>query len=72
MRSDPYTGMALLYKYLYVANRSYRALALWFPNITASIWAAAARIGDRKDIRLFHIAADAIWYSDKLRLKGEL
>lgn len=72
MRSDPYTGMALLYKYLYVANRSHRALVLWFPNVSASTWAAAARIGDRKDIRLFRIAADAIWYFDKFSLKGEL
>lgn len=66
IRSDPYTGMAMLYKYLYIVETPARSLILWFPNITADTWRAAAARGSRKDIKLFRIAADAILFSDGL------
>lgn len=72
IRSDPYTGMAILYKYLYIIEHPSRSLILWFPNITASKWRKAASGADRKDIRLFRIAADAILFSDCLLLRSEL
>jgi hypothetical protein len=65
IRSDPYTGMAMLYRYLYVLGVDVeRALVLCFPHITTDMWRAAARSGRRKDIRLFRIAADGILFSD--------
>jgi hypothetical protein len=72
IRSDPYTGMAILYKYLYVAEREDRALVLWFPNITKVMWRDAASRGARKDIKLFKIAADAIAFSDGILLRSQL
>lgn len=65
IRSDPYTGMAMLYRYLYVlgAERE-RALILCFPHITADMWREAAASGRRKDVRLFKIAADGILFGD--------
>ena len=48
-----------------------RALVLWFPFISRADWADASKTA-RKEIRLFRIAADAIWYSDGLRLDTEL
>lgn len=72
IRSDPYTGMAMLYKYLYISEGSSRSLVLWFPNIAIATWQAAAQRGNRKDIRLFRIAADAILFSDGLLLRANL
>lgn len=66
IRSDPYTGMAMLYRYLYIAEHPSRALVLWFPNISFAMWRTAASNGRRKDIRLFRIAGDAILFSDQL------
>jgi hypothetical protein len=71
IRSDPYTGMAILYRYLYIVEQPSRALVLWFPRITMSAWRTAAR-GNRKDVRLFRIAADAILFSDGLMLRSKL
>lgn len=68
IRSDPYTGMAILYRYLYIQNG--RKLVLWFPSITSQTWNATSRA--RKDIRLFIIACDAIIFSDRLTLKQHL
>jgi hypothetical protein len=64
IRSDPYTGMAMLYRYLYVLGAEVkRALVLRFPHITPDMWRSAARSDRRKDIRLFRIAADGILFS---------
>ena len=66
IRSDPYTGMSMLYRYLYVLENAGRALVLWFPNITHAMWRNAAANTKRKDVRLFRIAADAILFADTL------
>lgn len=73
IRSDPYTGMAMLYLYLYcggLENRT-RDLVLHFPYITKEQWHTAASHGDRKDIRLFRFAADGILFSDGYLPKGQ-
>jgi len=72
IRSDPYTGTGMLYRYLYVAEHPERVLVLWFPNISATQWTQAARGGGRKDIRLFRILADAILFSDAFVTKDKL
>lgn len=72
IRSDPYTGMAMLYKYLYIVERPLRTLVLWFPNISTATWRTTAMRGSRKDIRLFRIAADAILFSDGLLSRADL
>ena len=72
IRSDPYTGMSMLYRYLYVMENAGRALVLWFPNITMSAWREAAGNGNRKDVRLFRITADAILFHDGLVLSEDL
>lgn len=72
IRSDPYTGMAMLYHYLYVAENRHRCLVLWFPNITQAMWRQAARNPNRKDIRMFRVAADAIAFSDGLVKRSDL
>jgi len=63
IRSDPYTGMAMLYDYLYVKRKD-RALALWFPEISSNDWKSAAQNKKRKDIRLYLHSADIIIFSD--------
>ena len=63
IRSDPYTGMAMLYDYLYVKENN-RALALWFPEISLRDWESAALNKKRKDIRLYLHSADMIIFSD--------
>lgn len=70
IRSDPYTGMGILYRYLYTLNYASRALVLWFPNISQDQWMSAAAKGNRKDIRLFRVSADAILFSDGLLVRG--
>lgn len=72
IRSDPYTGMSMLYQYLYVLENPGRALVLWFPNITYAIWQKVATNTKRKDVRLFRITADAIIFSDTLVLRKHL
>ncbi len=72
IRSDPYTGMAMLYHYLYVAEYPNRSLVLWFPNISESEWRETAQNQRRKDIKMYKIAADAIAFSDYLVLKENL
>jgi hypothetical protein len=74
IRSDPYTGMAILYAYLYcggMVNRS-QPLVLHFPHVTKEDWATAAITGRRKDIRLFKEAADAIIFADGALLSDQL
>ena len=72
IRSDPYTGMAILYRYLYVMESSNRSLVLWFPNISKSTWVSTAASANRKDVRLYKIAADGIWFSDGFLMRSEL
>ena len=72
IRSDPYTGMAMLYRYLYVLSHDSRSLVLWFPNISEAMWRQAAANENRKDIRLFRMSADAILFSDNLLLRDNL
>jgi hypothetical protein len=72
IRSDPYTGMAILYHYLYVAQYTTRDLVLWFPNIAHHNWTTVCAGRERKDIRLYRIAADAILFSDILAPKVSL
>lgn len=66
VRSDPYTGMALLYSYLYCGGMKQRVkdLILYFPNITKAMWRTTADGRSRKDIRLYKLAADGILFSD--------
>ena len=67
IRSDPYAGMAMLYLYLYcggMRNRT-RNLVFHFPRINQEMWfKAASSSRERKDIRLFRLAADGILFSD--------
>jgi hypothetical protein len=73
IRSDPYTGMAMLYRYLYVLGVSAnRALVLHFPHVTVDMWRTAAVSGKRKDVRLFRIAADGIVFSDGTYLSRDM
>lgn len=71
VRSDPYTGMAMLYRYLYVLESPGSALVLHFPHIDHATWAAATRSGNRKDVRLFRIAGDALILADGVYLRDE-
>lgn len=72
IRSDPYTGMAMLYHYLYIAEHPDRALILWFPNIHQATWQTAACNPRRKDIRLYRHSAEAILFKDALIPKNGL
>ena len=75
IRSDPYTGMGLLYAYLYAGgldNRN-RNLVFHFPEITTDMWRKAADGRPRKDIKLYRLASDGILFGkDKLLLEEEL
>ncbi len=74
VRSDPYTGMALLYSFLYcggLENRN-RNLVLYFPNITIALWQTAAANARRKDVRLYKMVSDAIVFKDGCLLKEAL
>jgi len=65
IRSDPYTGMAMLYSYLYCSGLRQRTrnLVLHFPHITKQAWSSLAG-SDRKDIRLYRLSADGILFRD--------
>lgn len=75
IRSDPYTGMAMLYAYLYCGGLAQRTrnLFLLFPNITTEEWSrTATRTPNAKHIRLYKIAADGILFADGYLTKEEL
>jgi hypothetical protein len=74
IRSDPYTGMAMLYEYLYAGGpySHTRNLVLHFPEITFAMWTAASDGRSRKDVRLYKQVADAILFADQLVLKSSL
>lgn len=67
IRSDPYTGMAMLYEYLYAGGPTARNrnFILNMPKISQSMWRSAATSPqERKDIRLFKLCADGILFQD--------
>jgi hypothetical protein len=67
IRSDPYTGMAMLYSYLYCGgiDQRTRNLVLSFPGISVDTWQeAVARTPNAKHIRLYRYIADGILFSD--------
>jgi hypothetical protein len=74
IRSDPYTGTALLYSYLYCGGlpNTTRHLILHFPHIRQSLWRDACRRPNRKDVRLFRLAADGILFADGYVEKDQL
>ncbi len=75
IRSDPYTGMGMLYEYLYAGGptRRTRNMVFHFPEISHSMWkTAAAGKRPRKDIRLFKQVANAILFSDAIVLAKDL
>ncbi len=75
IRSDPYTGMSILYLYLYCSgmqNRT-RNLVLHFPEVSKEKWQTTAQgPRERKDIKLFRLAADGILFSDGYLPKSAL
>nr|ABC75876.1 R2.BtsI [Parageobacillus thermoglucosidasius] len=74
VRSDPYTGMALLYKYLYIlGSERNRCLILKFPNITTDMWKKVAfGSRERKDVRIYRSVSDGILFADGYLSKEEL
>lgn len=74
IRSDPYTGVALLYSYLYCGGlpSRLRNMVLYFPNITIEMWRAVGGGRGHKDERLFKLVADGILFRDGFLLKAEL
>lgn len=75
IRSDPYTGMAMLYEYLYAGgpHSRRRNVVLNMPHILREEWRAkSVRSPNRKDIRLFRQVADAILFSDGAVAKADL
>ena len=67
MRSDPYTGMGVLYSYLYAGGMRDRTrhVVLRFPEISKALWAEmVGRSPTSKTIRLYREIADAIVFSD--------
>ncbi len=66
VRSDPYTGTGMLYRYLYVLGEKKvkRVLILNFPSITMKMWEEACKSGNRKDVRLFRHISNIIMFSD--------
>ena len=71
IRSDPYTGMAMLYRYLYVLPYPGRALILDFPEISIADWTRVAGVSSaRKDVRLYRHVADGVHFSDGYRERG--
>jgi hypothetical protein len=71
VRSDPYTGMGMLYRYLYVLGEKAkaRALVLHFPEINKVMWDQASKSEKRKDVRLFKHIAEFIVLSDGTWIK---
>jgi hypothetical protein len=75
VRSDPYTGMAMLYAYLYCGGIDVRTrnLILRFPHITVGQWRSASPDGDTsKHTRLYRSVADAIWFADGFLGRGDV
>jgi len=66
VRSDPFTGMSLLYIYLYCGGLEdkQRNLVLHFANLPKELWDAVANNDRRKDVRLYKMVADCIVFPD--------
>ena len=69
IRSDPYTGMAALYYYLYTTARNLTQI-LHFPNITSTQW--RAQNSASKTYRMFKEFCNGILFSDGLVLQADL
>ena len=74
IRSDPYTGTAMLYRYLYVLGEPTldRRLILHFPKVSGEMWDTAAAAARRKDVRLYRQVADGILFSNAYRKRSVL
>jgi hypothetical protein len=74
IRSDPYTGTAMLYRYLYVLGKPERdrRFILHFPHVDDAMWDVAASVVRRKDVRLYREVADGIILSGSYRNKSLL
>ncbi len=74
IRSDPYTGMGILYSYLYCGGMDNRSIIFIFSfeNITYNDWKKTATKSDRKDIRMYRHTADWILFKDQLVCKKNL
>ncbi len=71
VRSDPYTGMGMLYRYLYVLPYESRSLVLEFPEISLAKWSSVAGgSSKRKDVRLYRHVADGVRFRDGYRPRG--
>ena len=68
IRSDPYTGMATLYKYLYTDNNAYQILK--FSNIPSKLWYQQRQTS--KSYRMYKEFSDAILFSDAFILQQNL
>ncbi|BDH62877.1 hypothetical protein MTP04_30070 [Lysinibacillus sp. PLM2] len=64
VRSDPYTGTAMLYRHLYIEgyDECKRGLYLLIPDISIADWKAVDE--NRKDVRLYSEVADGILLKD--------
>lgn len=69
IRSDPYTGMAALYYYLYTVERNLIQI-LYFPNITQAQW--RAQNASSKTYRMFKEFCNGILFSDGLVMQTSL
>lgn len=75
VRSDPYTGMAMLYSYLYCGgiDERTRNLVLAFPGISTETWGRGTnRTPNAKHFRLYKYIADGILFNDGYLPKDEL
>jgi hypothetical protein len=76
IRSDPYTGSAILYDYLYCRGAFdgvNRAMILHFPAISIVAWRVQARESSKgKSVRLFVEVADVIVFADGYLAKEKL
>lgn len=68
IRSDPYTGMAALYKHLYSDSNTYQILE--FANISSNLWYQQRQTS--KTYRMYKEFSDAILFSDAFILQQNL
>ena len=71
VRSDPYTGMQLIYDYMYARKGPtprdrHMNIVLSMPNISRSLWEKAAKKSARKDVKLYSIFRDLIQLPDAI------
>lgn len=68
IRSDPYTGMSALYKYLYADANTYQILE--FAEIPSTLW--YQQRSSSKTYRMYKEFSDAIIFNDKFVLQRDL